>query len=107
MMGSSDDSWRPRCGDCGSTSMRARTTTRERVEPVVCYYECTACGRAWDGSEAPEPVRALDANGIADVVAGVLRAAGVQVHTRLDEDETDEQFAARIRASMTDPRKDH
>lgn len=71
------------------------------------FYECAACGKAWDGSEAPEPVRALDTNEVVDIVADVLRDVGMQVHTRLDEDETDEQFAARIRASMTDPRKVH
>lgn len=55
-----EDGWRPACGACGSTSLRARTTTRAGVEPAVCFYECTACGKPWDGSEAPEASRADD-----------------------------------------------
>lgn len=104
MMASSDDSWRPICSDCGSTSLRPRLVEAQGCERAVHFYECTACGRAWDGSEAAEP---LAPDAVVDIVAGVLRDAGVQVHTRLDEDETDEQFAARIRAAMADPRKDH
>ena len=23
----------------------------------MCFYECTACGKPWDGSEAPEASR--------------------------------------------------
>lgn len=55
MTGSSDDPWRPACGACGATSLRPRTATRAGVEPAVHFYECTACGAAWDGSEAAEP----------------------------------------------------
>ncbi len=41
--GVTEDAWRPACGQCGSTSIGV-TTGR-----------CGACGKPWDGSEAPEP----------------------------------------------------
>lgn len=48
-MTGSDESWRPACGACGSTSLK-RTPSG---------YRCSACGAPWDGSEAPEASRAV------------------------------------------------
>jgi hypothetical protein len=76
MTGSSDtdDPWRPACGACGSTSLRPRVATKSGVEPAVHFYECTACGRAWDGSEAPEPTHAVELLPV--LCLGEMNAAG-------------------------------